>query len=102
VIQKEYPTAHDLGKSKRQHWDLAVIKTPPESLPGGDQPTYDYLRLAPAVEVGLNEPEEHLREDIRRLFHEKVNIDQGFVLHLSKRCPSSFRDSISTLGFVRE
>jgi hypothetical protein len=84
VLQKEYPTAHDLGKPKRQHWDLAVIQTPLESTAEGDQPAYDYLRLAAAVEVGLNEPEEHLREDIRRLYHEKANIDHGFVLHLHR------------------
>jgi hypothetical protein len=84
VLQKEYPTAHDLDKPKRQHWDLAVIKIAPESIAEGDQPAYDYLRLAAAIEVGLNEPEEHLREDIRRLYHEEANIDQGFVLHLHR------------------
>lgn len=82
VVQKEYPTAHDLDKPKRQHWDLSVIKTPPETRAEGDQPKYDFLKLAAAIEVGLNEPEEHLREDIRRLYHEKANLDQGFVLHL--------------------
>jgi hypothetical protein len=82
VIQKEYPTAHDLGKSKRQNWDIAVIKMPTESLGVGKQPAYDYLRLAAAVEVGLNEPEEHLREDIRRLYHKRANIEQGFAIHL--------------------
>jgi hypothetical protein len=82
VLQKEYPTAHDLGKSKRQHWDLAVVKSPPESLPPSDLRPYDCLRLASAIEVGLNEPKEHLREDIRRLYHQEANIDHGFVLHL--------------------
>ena len=82
VLQKEYPTAHDLDKPKRQHWDLSVIKTPPESMAEGDQPEYDYLKLAAAIEIGLNEPEEHLREDTRRLYHERANIDRGFVLHL--------------------
>ena len=84
LIQKEYPTAHALDKSKRQHWDLAVIQTPPESMPQGDQKAYDYLRLAAASEVGLNEPEEHLREDLRRLYHKEANIDQGFVLHFHR------------------
>jgi hypothetical protein len=96
VLQKEYPTAHDLGKPKRQHWDLAVLKTPPASSAEGEQPAYDYLRLAAAIEVGLNEPEEHLREDIRRLYHEKANVDQGFVLHLYRLskpgAPISARD----------
>ena len=84
VLQKEYPTAHDLDKPKRQHWDLAAIKTPPESIAEGDQPRYDYLKLAAAIEAGLNEPEEHLREDIRRLSHDRANLERGFVVHLSR------------------
>jgi hypothetical protein len=28
VIQKEYPTQDSIGRSRRQHWDVAVIKTP--------------------------------------------------------------------------
>src|SRR3954447_26664882 len=28
VIQKEYPTDDSIGRSRRQHWDIAVIKTP--------------------------------------------------------------------------
>jgi|GEM_PF-831339 len=96
VLQKEYPTAHDLDKPKRQHWDLAVIKVPPESIAEGDQPEYDYLKLAAAIEIGMNEPEEHLREDIRRLYHERANLDQGFVIHLYRLskpgAPVSARD----------
>ena len=104
VLQKEYPTAHDLGKPKRQHWDLSVIKAPAESIAEGDQPPYDYLKLAAAIEVGLNEPEEHLREDIRRLFHGKANIDRGFVLHLHRLSkpgePISGRDWSSSSGRI--
>jgi hypothetical protein len=34
AIQKEYPTAHKIGKSIRQNWDIAVIKTPLEIVEG--------------------------------------------------------------------
>jgi hypothetical protein len=26
VVQKEYPTAANLGRSRRQHWDIAVLR----------------------------------------------------------------------------
>jgi len=81
VIQKEYPTAGLLGKPKRQHWDIAVIKTPPESLPGS-QPSYDYLRLAAVVELGMNETQEHFEDDLSRLCHPDANLESGFIIHL--------------------
>lgn len=82
AIQKEYCTAHDLGKSRRQHWDLAVLKAPRERAGADSRQRYDYMPLAAALEVGLNEPGKHLREDIRRLRHTDANIEEGFVLHL--------------------
>ncbi|TEU10727.1 MAG: hypothetical protein E3J21_25555 [Anaerolineales bacterium] len=81
VIQKEYPTARSLGKSRRQNWDIAVIKTPPESL-SGRQPSYDYLRLAAVVELGMNEAREHFEDDLSRLCHPGANLKNGFIIHL--------------------
>ena len=81
VIQKEYPTARSLGKPRRQNWDIAVIKTPPESLPGS-QPSYDYLRLAAVVELGMNEAQEHFEDDLSRLCHPDANVENGFIIHL--------------------
>jgi hypothetical protein len=81
VIQKEYPTARPLGKPKRQNWDIAVIKTPPESRPDS-QPSYDYLRLAAVVELGMNEAQEHLEDDLSRLCHPDANLENGFIIHL--------------------
>ena len=81
VIQKEYPTAGLLGKPRRQHWDIAVIKTPPESLPG-NQPSYDYLRLAAVIELGMNEAQEHFEDDLSRLRHPDANLENGFIIHL--------------------
>jgi hypothetical protein len=81
VIQKEYPTARPLGKPRRQNWDIAVIKTPPESRPDS-QPSYDYLRLAAVVELGMNEAQEHLEDDLSRLCHADANIENGFIIHL--------------------
>jgi hypothetical protein len=51
VVQKEYPTAGNLGKPQRQHWDIAVIQTPPEGI-GTEPQVYDYLKLTAAVEFG--------------------------------------------------
>jgi hypothetical protein len=82
VLQKEYPTARSLSKPRRQNWDIAVIKTPPQSRGDGMASSYDYLRLAAVVEVGLNEAEEHLRDDIERLSHPDANLDHGFIVHL--------------------
>ncbi|MBM4288347.1 MAG: hypothetical protein FJ135_09425 [Deltaproteobacteria bacterium] len=82
VLQKEYPTADKLGKPRRQHWDLAILANPPESAKHGAANSYDYLKLAAVIEFGMNEPCEHLEEDIRRLAHEDANLDQGFIVHL--------------------
>jgi hypothetical protein len=84
VIQKEYPTAGLLDKTQRQHWDIAVIKTPPESIASGRTAAYDYLRLAAVVEFGLNEGIKHLIDDIERLSHADANVDRGFVIHLHR------------------
>jgi len=80
VIQKEYPTAGHLDRSRRQNWDIAVIKAPPQSIK--KQHSYDYLRLAAVIEFGLNEPKEHLISDIERISHADANVDQGFIVHL--------------------
>ena len=74
VIQKEYPTAAKLDKPRRQHWDIAVLKE------GSIQ--YDYIKLLAAIEFGMNEAEEHLVEDIRRLDHADSNVEHGFIVHL--------------------
>lgn len=81
VLQKEYPTADSLGKPQRQHWDIAVLKNPPQCL-RGKQPSYDYLRLAAVIEFGLNEAQEHLEDDIARLGHPGANVDKGYFIHL--------------------
>ncbi len=80
TIQNEYPTATTLGKPQRQHWDVAIVKTPPEPVMGKNPP-YDYFKLVLAVEFGLNEAQEHLQDDLERLSHPGANIDCGFVVH---------------------
>ena len=79
TIQKEYPTAADLDKSRRQHWDIALIKNPPESK---DENSFDYFKLAGVVEFGLNEAIEHLKDDIDRLCHHEANVEHPFIVHL--------------------
>ena len=81
IVQKEYLTASNLGRSRRQHWDIAVIKTPVESL-SPNLHGYDYLRLAAVVEFGMNEAVTHLEDDIDRLCHAQANLDTGFIVHL--------------------
>ncbi|MFN2304974.1 MAG: hypothetical protein ACK2TV_14680 [Anaerolineales bacterium] len=81
VIQKEYPTAMDLGKSRRQHWDIALLKKPPESIKEGPD-SYDYLKLLAAIEFGMNEGKDHLEDDMERLCHKGSNVDHGFIVHL--------------------
>jgi hypothetical protein len=80
VVQKEYPTAHNLGKSRRQHWDISLIKTP--VVPPARPNAFDYLPLAAVVEFGLNCPSDHLEDDITRLCHPEANVDRRFVVHL--------------------
>lgn len=81
VLQKEYTTADKLDKSKRQHWDIAILKEPVSttSTPSHD---YDHLPLFAVIEFGMNETEEHLKEDIRRLCHQKSIVDHPFIVHL--------------------
>ena len=83
TVQKEYPTADKLGKSQRQHWDVAVIKSPPSSKTSGAK-SFDYLRLEAAIEFGMNAAFEHLQDDIERLSHPDSNTDYGFAVHFHR------------------
>lgn len=82
VVQKEYPTAEKLGKPRRQHWDISVIKKPPESQYSALPQSYDRLKLAAVVEFGMNERKDHLIDDIERVCHHDANLENGFVVHL--------------------
>jgi hypothetical protein len=81
AIQKEYPTAGNLDKSQRQHWDIAIIKSPAESVPE-KKPSYDYLKLEAIVEFGMNEARDHLEDDIQRVCHDDSNADHSYAVHL--------------------
>ena len=82
VIQKEYPTHHHLGRSRRQHWDISVIKTPiPEPV---CKPAYDHFHLAAVVEFGMNCGQGHLLDDIERLTHPEANLYRPFLVHLDR------------------
>ena len=81
IIQKEYPTASNLGKSKRQHWDIAVIESPPKNFLDKHLP-YDYLSLNSVIEFGMNNNRDHLREDIRRLSHPDSNVTNKYIIQL--------------------
>jgi len=80
VLQKEYPTADCLGKPRRQHWDIAVLSTPPKAKRKNQG--YDYLQLLAAIEFGMNASKVHLMDDIKRLCHKEANVKHRFVVHL--------------------
>jgi hypothetical protein len=44
--------------------------------------SYDYLKVLAAIEFGMNEPENHLKEDIRRLCDDGANLEHCFIVHL--------------------
>lgn len=79
VIQKEYPTATNHGRSQRQHWDISVIKVSP---PTANLTGYDYLPLQAVAEFGMNEDIDHLTNDIDRLTHREANVSDKFAFHL--------------------
>ena len=81
ILQKEYPTAANLGKPRRQHWDVAVL-SPRSPSWGKEVAGYDYLPLLTSIEFGLNESQEHLVDDMDRLEHADANVEQGFIVHL--------------------
>lgn len=96
VIQKEYPTAGMLDKSRRQHWDIGVVKLPPTRDHQSDYSDYDTMRLSAAIEFGLNEGGEHILDDLRRLAHPDAHLDRGIVVQLyrlsARGRPTSARD----------
>ena len=82
TVQKEYPTATDLDRSKRQHWDIAILQNPPQTSQREDNQSFDFLNLLAVIEFGLNENREHLEDDIDRLCHEGANVEHRFIIHL--------------------
>jgi hypothetical protein len=82
-IQKEYRMAYPCGKPRCQHWDISVIKTPPRIV-DSMKPGYDYFELETAIEFGLNENEEHLKDDIERLDYEDSHVCNKRIVHLSR------------------
>lgn len=81
VIQKEYRTATDLGKSKRQNWDIAILHHSQEQQEDNNY-AYDYLSLDSVIEFGLNAGENHLIDDINRLCHPGSNVRNKYIVHL--------------------
>lgn len=77
IIQKEYPTSTKLGKTKKQHWDLAILKPP-----FGEKSDYDYLPLDAIIEFGLNENIEHLVDDFLRVRHSQSKAAKCYIVHL--------------------
>jgi len=78
IAQKEYPMADSGGKSRRAHWDIAVLNP---FLENAGEPWYDFLKLNSVVEFCLNEGEVHLKDDKERLM-KAANIDHKYIVHL--------------------
>lgn len=93
-IQKEYRTWNNLGKSKRQNWDIAVIDTASISSQGNID--HDYLPLFSVIEFGLNELLAHLVDDIDRLDHKDANISgKRFIAHFYRLSDKFTRRELS-------
>ncbi len=90
IIQKEYPTAGKLGRSRRQNWDIAIVQTPPKSQKKGSG-SYDFLKLAAVVQFGLNTVLEHLAYDVESMSHQDANVKQGFAVNLYRLSKASSR-----------
>jgi len=91
LIQKEYPTKNHLGRTQRQHWDIAIID-PKQPKPKNNQHNltgYDFLKLHSVVEFGLNDSLEHLIDDIDRLLHNDSNVELKYIVHLMRSSENS-------------
>ncbi len=82
TVEKEYPTATDLDRSKRQHWDIAILQNPPQTSRNEENQSFDFLKLVAVIEFGLNENFDHLKDDVDRLCHDGANVDHRFIIHL--------------------
>ncbi len=122
LIQKEYPTEGNLGKARRQNWDISIIdyeNARIEAIPGlnNKQCDYDYLKLHSVIEFGLNAgverkpdknnlqddmiEQEHLFDDIDRL-SKTCHVKNKYIIHtyrLSKGNSSRDWSPDSTLIF---
>ena len=92
-VQKEYPTFKTLGRSKRQHWDIAVIDADKNRLAMAEN--YDSLYLESAIEFGLNATKMHLEDDIDRLTHKDANVGKPFIVHCCRISSGFSRRDIS-------
>ncbi len=81
VVQKEYPTGGSLGKSRRQGWDVALLRRPVEVIQDATY-AYDSFRIDSAIEFGMNEGREHLEDDVARLSSPDSHVEHKFIVHL--------------------
>ena len=79
TVQKEYRMGSDVGKSRKAHWDIAVLE---KSQSADAENWYDYLRLNSVAEFGLNSDEGHFEDDVERLSHEQSGVPNCFIVNL--------------------
>lgn len=90
IIQKEYPTINNLGKSRRQNWDIAIIDDNFIDAQG-----YDFLPLHSVIEFGLNESAEHFEDDLKRLSAIDNNVKNRYIVHLIRVSDGFSRRDVS-------
>jgi len=79
TVQKEYKMGNKVGKSRKAHWDIAVLE---ENQSADRENWYDLLGLNSVVEFGLNAQEGHLEDDVKRLSHGESGVQNRFIVHL--------------------
>jgi hypothetical protein len=94
-IQKEYPTPTRIQKSRRQGWDICLLRDPwrESKTAARGLPHYDRLDTEAIIEFGLNATRAHLCEDLRRLAHPDVCAERRYAVHLLRVSESSSRVS---------
>jgi hypothetical protein len=79
AVQKEYRMGSDVGKSRKAHWDIAVLE---KSQSAESENWYDNLRLNSVAEFGLNSDGGHFEDDVERLSHELSGVLNCFIVNL--------------------
>ena len=84
IVQKEYRTSGDLGKSRCANWDVSVLNLPltVSDRFSENECAFDHLNLNCIIEFGLNESIDHLQDDIDRLSHGQCIANGKYIVHL--------------------
>lgn len=93
LIQKEYPTAANFERSRRQNWDISILECPLKSLKENEPNSFDFFSLEAVFEFGLNASFKHLESDIERLAHKDANLKNAYIMHFYRLSEAGARFS---------